>query len=466
MASTYEELFAENQALRDLCQQQQQVIDELRKTIDSLRRDIEDLKDKLALSSKNSSKPPSSDFKRNLHPKPPGPRKGRKGFFRSRYPEERVDQRVVSELQQCPHCQSDQLRERAKPAVHQQVELPEAKAIVTQYEMRRYRCRCCKRKISASLPQGITYSAFGPRLTATVGLLTGAYHLSKGETARLFSELYDIEISKGAISGLEKQVSKSLRHPYEEIEGQARASPLVKHLDETPWRDKGRTHYAWLLSTKLESLYRIFPGRHYAHAGELVGEDFSSPIVSDRYGAYLRLNQSQHQFCLAHLLREAQRISEHPRNRIGSELHRLLYEVLHLSSQYRSGDLSHASWHRRICLRRSHLDTCLELGRRSGLSSERRFCRSLWERFDWLWVFLRVPGMDPTNNLAERDLRPLVLWRKKSFGTQSDRGERYVERMMSVVSTLRKRGGDLYSYLQSCVAASRKGLQPPTVPTS
>lgn len=414
------------------------------------------LKEKLNINSKNSSKPPSSDQKGNTSSENKKKRKPRKGIARSPFPPERVDRHVDCTQENCPHCGSSsiQLNDGAHEIL-QQAELPEVKAIITQYLLRKYSCSSCGQNSTASLPEGIPNSAFGPKLMGLFATLTGLFHLAKREAILLIKDLYDVDIGLGSAPNIEERVAHALDPIYQRINDFVIESPFCKHFDETSWRDSGKRHFVWLASCEHASFYMIDQHRNTKAFEKLVKRDPSDlPAVTDRYAVYNTIRKL-HQYCLAHLIRDFRKYAERdgPDREIGEALERKLREVCRIHGQYRDGDISWDNRNRRLGHRKRRVRDWLEDGMANGCEQLYKLCETLLDHFDNLWTFMKVRGMEPTNNLAERDMRKLVIWRKKSYGTRSDRGKRFVERITTVSQTLRRQGQNVLQFVQDAVGS-------------
>ena len=431
---------------------------ELEKTRDLLRQALERiivLEEKLNLDSNNSSKPPSTDQKGNSPPKSPKKRKARKGKFRPLYPAEQVDHQIQCDRESCSHCGSKAVELLdIPPEIFQQVELPEVKAIITEYLLQKYRCRLCGKQSVADLPKGVPDSAFGPNLMGLFAYLTGRLHLAKREAIQLIKDLYDIDIGLGSAPNIEERVANALDPVYQKIHHVVIEEKLCKHFDETCWRDSGKRYYVWLASSKIATFFMIHPRRSKKAFTTLVrGKDPNDfAAVTDRYATYNTIGKL-HQFCLAHLIRDFRLYSQRdgPDQEVGKALEKELSRVCWIHRQYRENKITLKQRNQRIKRCRRRVEDWLYYGVANGSDQLFGLCERLLDGFDKLWTFTKVEGMEPTNNLAERDLRKLVIWRKKSFGTRSDRGQRFVERITSVAETVKRHHQNVLRFIQDVV---------------
>ena len=440
MKPTYEELEARCNHLEEV----------LKKALDR----IAELEERLNQNSKNSSKPPSSDPKPNRPPKDGKGRKPRDRMTRSLLPLDQVDKHEVCEAHECPFCGSGELKEKGDPMILQQVELPEVKGTVTQFDRNNYHCQTCSSNVIAPLPEGVPNSAFGPRLMALVANLTGVFHLSKKDAKQLISDLYGIDVSDGSVINIEERVTEALSPIYKRIHSFVTESVFCKHFDETSWRDRGKTHYVWVAATKQAVCYRIDRHRSREAFEAIAGKlNKLAPVVTDRYSAYNSL-ENPRQFCIPHLIRNFRKFAQRdgPDGPIGTKIEKELQYLSHTHNLYRQGEISKASYSQRIRRCRSRVDDLFMDALAEGSQQLGNLCEKLlFDEFKHLWTFHTHKDAEPSNNLAERDLRRLVLWRKKSYGTRSDRGQRFVQTISSVAGSLRRVGTNIFSFLTEAV---------------
>lgn len=440
MKPTYEELEQRVHILEEL----------LKKALDR----IVYLEKRLGKNSGNSSKPPSTD------PKPDTPEKGKPdkqphpGKARAPYPPEQVDQHIQCKRECCPHCNSNKLEQLAETFIWQQAELPVVKAIITQYNCLKYHCKTCGHHSVGQLPEGVPLSAFGPKLMAFLACLTGRFHLSKREAITLIHDLYGIELSEGTVINLEENVAKALDEIYQRIHRCVIQGIFPRHFDETTWRNKGKRHYAWIGTTQAAAYYQIDPHRSLEAFYKMIGTATALPSTTDRYNVYNILD-GPHQYCLAHLIREFHAFAEQEGHdgKIGHKIEQELRYACKTHGTYRDREISKHQRDARLRRSRRRLDDFFLDAMAFGSDELAELSMRLADDSEHLWMFMQVEGMEPTNNMAERDLRKLVLWRKKSYGTRSLRGQRFVERITSVVETLKKNGQNVLRFIEETVVS-------------
>lgn len=431
-------------------------LDEVLAQLAVANKRIADLEARLRQNSRNSSKPPSSDPPGIERPKQEssgrkrGGQLGHEANRRELLPPERVDHFQDHWPTICEECEAplpSELRtEVGEPVRRQVVELPRVQAEVTEHRLHLQQCECCGHATEATLPAVVPSGAFGSRLRALVALCAGRYRLSKRTTQELLSDVVGVELSLGSVSNIERQVSAALAAPVEEAREHLRQQPVV-HADETGWREAKRRAWLWTAATRLVTVFQIAKSRGASVAKEMLGASFSGFLVVDRWSAYEWAELRQ--LCWAHLLRDFQGFVDRGGRgaTIGEKLlaqTRLMFELWH---RVRDKTLARRTFQRRMQPIEKRIHRLL---REAQLHAEPRtagMAREVLSQRDYLWSFVDSEGIEPTNNAAERAIRPVVLWRKGSFGTDSPDGSRFVERILSTVTTLKQQGRHVLEYL-------------------
>jgi transposase len=432
------------------------------------------LQDQLNQTSRNSSRPPSSDPPHSERPRRPrstrrrGGQPGHPGHTRTLVPVDKVDEVVGIKPEQCTHCQAPLSGDDPKPWRHQVIELPPIKPVVTEYQWHQLVCAACGVVSRAPWPEGVPSGTYGPRVQATVALCTGSYRLSKRTTQQVMEEVFGVPMSVGTISPLEHATTEALAAPVEEARTYVHEQE-VAHLDETSWRQGSKRAWLWVAVTSLVTVFvvRLSRGGHVAR--ELLGEAFSGILVTDRYRAYNWYPVRWRQLCWAHVLRdfEAMRGRGGRSEEIGDALLAQAHQMFTWWHRVHDGTLKRSTFRSYISPMRREVERLLEAGSTCGVPKTEGTCRDILKLRKALWTFVQVDGVEPTNNTAERSIRPGVLWRKGSFGTQSEKGSRFVESMMTVVSTLKQQQRNVLEYLtEVCDAALRGDAAPSLLPAN
>jgi transposase len=448
-----------------------------------VREYIAALEARLRQDSSTSSRPPSSDppgtQARRRAPPPAaggegerrrrGGQPGHPGHHRSPVAEERVDRVVRVTPTACRGCGAALASELGPgdpaDAREQVVELPPVRADVTEYRLAARRCGACGAVTRAARPADAGVGSFGPRLQGVAALLVGRYRLSRREAVACLAELGEVELSVGALVHLEQATSAALEPVVQEVATAVRQASAA-NLDETGWWQGPRRAWLWTAVTEALTLFRLDRSRGGAVVRELLGPDWGGIVGSDRWSAYRYLPLEQRQLCWAHLLREFRKLATYnPHQRpLGERLLAITGRVFDQWERFKAGATDRPTLQHELAPLQAALRRALE----DGLDPPHAvvagaLCGNLLDLWPALWTFVTVDGVDPTNNAAERALRPAVLWRKGSFGTQSDDGSRFVERLLTVAASCQQQGRGLLGFLVQAITAARLGLPPPSL---
>lgn len=447
-------------------------IAKLEALVEQLSAEVKELKRRLGQDSSNSDKPPSTDppqrpprQKRERGKRSPGGQPGHEGHARELLPPEQVDEIQEHKPSACGDCGRKLRGNDPAPLRHQVTEVPPVEPTVVEHRLHSLKCACGKRT-RAELPTGVPTGAFGPRLQALVGLLTGAYRVSKRNTVQLLSDCFGVQIALGSIKRLEDDLSAALAVPVEEAKEYVRSQPAVG-MDETSWRQAGRKAWLWTAVTSLVVVFVIRFSRGSKVAKELVGEDYKGRIVSDRWSGYTWVSPWRRQLCWAHLKRDFQKLAEAGGElaAIGEALQTRRKQLFAWWHRVRDGTLKRSSFQVYVGPLRAEVKDLLRQGKACTDERLSGMCREILKLEVAMWTFVRVEGVEPTNNDAERALRHAVIWRKTSFGTQSEVGTTFVERILTVVSTLRLQRRSVLDYLaEVCSAALEDRAGPSLLP--
>jgi transposase len=472
---------------RELILSQHEEIELLRSQLTALATELASLRERIGRSSRNSSKPPSSD---GLGFKPPERRKGsgRKrggqpghpGSGPELLPIERVDEVVEHHPDACRRCGTllQGVGEDPDPLCHQVIEIPPITPLVIEHRLHRLVCPCCSTSTCASLPADVEASHYGPRLSALVGLLGSAFPLSFSKTQALLQQLVGVEMSRGAIARVRQRLSAALSEPMDQALAAARLQP-VAYVDETGAptgnadgnNPTGKRGWQWVMVTPLVTVFLQGLSRSTAAAIELLGSAFGGIVVSDRFSAYNHLPVMQRQLCWAHLIRDLTAIAERPgaSTEFGAQLLGLQQQLFGHWHRYKDGRIDWPSLQQSCLPIRQAFETTLQRvvelgyqrGERTPWASTVRTCQELQKVTGGLWTFLEIEGIEPTNNAAERALRQSVIQRKISQGVQSRQGAICRSRLLTVTTTLRQQGRDVWEFLeQAWIAHHRGGVMP------
>jgi transposase len=444
---------------------------ELERKVEELTQLVLKLQEQLNRNSSNSGKPPSSDSpaqKADRHGKGAtggkrGGQPGHSGSKRELVPPEQVSEFKDLFPSQCENCWAALPRTPSSQVQRfQTVELPKIKVWIIEWLRHCITCPHCNHKTWASIAP-IPATPFGPHLEAVIGLATGVYHLSRRAAVSWLSDVLGIDISLGAVSAVEERVSEAVKPAVEETWSKLEDSP-VKHADGTSWFQAGVMCALWTIATSAVTVFKILANGQATTLAPLFGKKLGI-LVSDRAKTLKFWAMEQRQICWAHLLRKAIAFSERdgPSGALGRELLEYIGIIFDYWDQLRAGQLNREKLRELMAVVRPKVEALLERGRDSKLPHVSGSCADILEHRAALWTFVDQDGVEPTNNHAERELRAFVLWRKRSFGTQSERGNLFAERLMTVAHTARKQNKNVLEFLTACCTAARNGTPPPSL---
>lgn len=440
-----------------------------------LEAQVKELLAQLHRNSSNSSTPPSANPLNAPKPvikAPTGRRRGgqtgHRGHHRLRLPESRVNAVVVHVPRTCAGCQTPLSAEPGphdlETAWHQVAELPALAAVVTEHQAHARTCPGCGLVNHATIPAEVRAHVIGPRLAATMSYLSGRFHLSKRAVREFVEAVFEVPVSLGTIAALEQQTGAALARAHDQARDAVRDAP-VKNADETGWKQAGARRWLWTAATTTVAYFVIHVHRGARGLKALLGEAISGIIISDRWWGYHGLPLEQRQVCWAHLKRDFQKCYERggAGRVVGATGLVVVEDLFALWWDFRQRRIDRETLDAKLEPLVEELRVALERG--SGCADPKvvAFCDNLLTLYPALWLFAGIEGVEPTNNHAERVLRMGVLWRKNAFGCQSESGCRFVERMLTVVQTLRLQKRSVLSFLEESVIAHRLGTPAPAL---
>jgi transposase len=466
-------------ALQAQVTQLQALVADLQAQLAALTAQVSKLQARLNQNASNSSRPPSSDppAAPTRPPKPspsgrkPGGQPGHKGSTRFLKPTRDCHHVVPFFPEACARCQAPLPQapdpQAPPPRRRQVLDLPKTLIETTEYQCHACCCPCCQTLTWATLPPTVPAGIVGPRLQAVCALLVGRHRMSRRSLEEWLWEVGGEAVSLGCLIDLEARTSQALQVPYEQAQEAVGAADVV-HADETPWRQGRDKAWLWSAATSFWVLFRI--DRHRSRAAfELLlpprAEGRRRTVICDRFSAYQHLQGDERQVCWAHLLREFTQLSQMTGEvkGLGESLRAAtawLFEGWHA---HRNGEIDRAGLSAWMGPVQAQIWELLSLAKRSDHWRAAPLGRELLKQWECLWTFVRLEGVEPTNNAGERAVRPGVLWRKSSFGNQGEGGRAFVERMLTVVGSLRLQGRQVLGYLEGAIRAAQEGVAPPSL---
>jgi hypothetical protein len=460
----------------------------LERQSEALNAENQLLKEQVEQNSQNSSKPPSQDvakgFKRK-QPQPEGKKKrgaqvGHEGHAGRLYPIEQCQRVEDYYPPSCANCGERLTGTMSDPYRVQIVEIPKVEPQVSEHRFHCRQCEQCGQWSRAWNEEIINGSRYGERLVAHVAVLSGQYRQSHQMVQDLLDELFGVKISLGSINQLRQESAQAVAQVVQEAHAYVQAQGYV-NMDETSFAQgngdgqnpSGRKGWLWVMVTPWVSYFAVFLARSQAVCEQLLGDTFNGIVSSDRFSAYNGLNLEGRQLCWAHLKRDFTRIAQ--RTGVSGEFGRALLEqqklLFEVWYQVRDGTLTRRDFIHRVAPIQHQIHTLLTdaasyaigAAEKTPLAKTVRTCQQLLKVESALWTFVTTEGIEPTNNAAERALRSAVLWRKNSFGSQSEAGSLFASSMLTVVTTLRSQNRSVLDYLVEACRATRQGRSAPSL---
>lgn len=445
--------------------------------LEQLQATVVRLQEQLAAARKNSStssKPPSSDIVKPPKPLPPagqgkrqpGGQPGHPKHQRELFPAEQIDRFLEHTLETCPCCGEPLDRNGSPGRIVQQVDLAPMKLTIEQHTCPEYWCDHCQRVYKADLPDPIAKSGLvGPQLTALIAYLKGFCHASFSTIRKFLRDVVPVTISRGQLRKVISKVCDALAEPYETL---LQALPLSAWLnvDETGHKNNKERMWTWCFRAEMYTLFKIDSRRSAEVLIEVLGQEFDGVLGCDCFSAYRRYMRQFDvvlQFCLAHLIRDVKFLLKLPgasEQAYGQRLRdalKGLFAVIHQREH-----LCVADFQRQLEAAR---DTVLEAGQQDVPNN--RYTQNLAKRLHKYgpsyFTFVTTPGVQPTNNLAEQAIRFVVIDRLITQGTRSAAGQRWCERIWTVMATCSQQGRSVFDYLCETVAGYFRGEAGPSL---
>ena len=428
--------------------------------------------ERLRMDAQHSSPPPSRDppamrtprRRRTPSGRKPGGPPGHQGQPRAFGPLEAVEAVLPVTPPHCARCPHPWPGEDGQPQRPQVTDLPPRQPVGTAYPWHSRLGPVWGATTRAALPRGGPAGDCGPRVQASVALCTGAYHLAKRTTQDVRGALCGLPLRLGTLANLEHATGQALAAPGAAAQTHVRAQSIA-HLDETGWRAGQARAWRWVAGTAWGTVCVVRLSRGAKVAQERLGERCCGTLVTERWRADTWSPTRWRQGGWAHRLRAFDAMIERGgrAQAMGTALRDQARQMLHAWHRVGDGTLPHAEF--RVLMRpmRCHVARLLKAGQTCGVAKTEGGGREGRKVSEALGTFVRVEGVEPTTNAAERAIRPGVLWRKGRFGTQSAHGARFVEAMMTVVATLTQQHRHVLAYMTEVCQAADLGAPAPSL---
>jgi transposase len=441
-----------------------QTVAECHAVIAQLLQRVKLLEERVNLDSSNSSKPPSSDgpgkgnrAQRRASARKRGAQPGHKGHTRAMVDEAEVDRLVDCKPEAVCEC-GGEVKLGEQPLRHQVFEVPPMRAQVNEYRVYSGRCQGCGKPHAGVLPVGVPKGQLGPRALSLVGVLGTRYHLTQRKIRNLLDQLMGLSFSVGAISQAHGKVATALKAPVAEAAASLCSADAL-WMDETHYPREGIGNWVWAAVQPLLAVFAIYPTRARYVIPDLIGQNCTALVTTDRYAGYAFIDAERRQVCWAHLLRDFNRIAQRQglAGRIGRRLLGLGFVMFR---RRHHGNLQGAG----LDGLQRRIRAALELGQQQvQCSRTANTCANVLKLWPALWSFTTNTLLQPTNNAAEQALRSLVVKRKISGPTRSLRGDQFLARGFSVHETCLRQGVDLWKFMHEAVVAFIANTAPPSM---
>jgi len=441
----WRELEEENERLREDNERLRGDAERLQQEIERLRKELE-----VALRSTKRQAAPFSKGEPKPDPKPPGRKAGSEYGQRSCRPiPQRIDEQIpVPAPQQCLRCGGAMRLERVEPQYQEEIV---RLTVVRRFDVEVGRCQQCgaraqgRHPLQTSDALGAAQVQLGPEALALGAHLNKQVGLSLGQTTEVLRLGFGLEVSRAGISRALARMAGKAAPTYEQLIGTARQS-LVNWMDETGWRVGGRSQWLWVAASEAVTVYAILPGRGFAEAASLLGADYDGWLLHDGLRLYYGFEKANHQSCVAHLMRRCRdmlAVSSPGAAGFPQPVKNLLQHALRLRDRHEQGAITGHG----LAVATGRLEARLEelLSRTFRTGPNVRLAKHLRHEQPYLFTFLHCPGLEATNNRAERALRPAVVARKVWGGNRTWRGARTHEILASVLRTCRQQGKDAFA---------------------
>nr|WP_203225997.1 IS66 family transposase [Calothrix sp. PCC 6303] len=462
----------------------------------------QELLEKINRTSKNSSSPPSSDplnseklLSKKKSDKKRGGQPGHKGHSRHLYEVSECDSVLEHQPEKCKCCGEKLVGVDSNPVRHQVVEIPPINPIIIEHRLHQLECQHCGTLTRASLPADVPIRGYGVRVVALVAVLSGLYRHSTRMVQSAMQDIFGVTMCLGTVNKLRLEASDAIAESVLEAKTYVQNSAVVG-ADETSFsqgnvdgcNDKNRKAWLWVAVTTphassrqsrptqwlpLVTFFQVTLSRCTDTAKNLLGENFGGILNSDRYASYNWVDLEQRQLCWAHLKREFIKISE--RAGVSQDIENALVEqqekLFELWHRVRDGTLSRCEFQLLVPQIRNSIKSKLQEAanyeiaaqEKTPLAKTVRTCRQLLKVEQALWLFVEVEDVEPTNNAAERAIRPAVIWRRTSFGSQTKAGSNFVARMLTVVTTLKSQRRNVLEFMTQAVSSKRHNQPTPSL---
>jgi transposase len=433
----------------------------------------------LESNSTNSSKPPSTDGpkereerkknkKKTKSGKKSGGQPGHEGKKRALKPKEEVDKIIECFASTCINCKRFKKCKKksriGEPERFQQTEIPPLKPTTTEYQLITLRGKC-EETHKGNLPVDIEKSNFGPRLVGMMAYLTSVLHVARRKMQECLKIIFDVDISLGSCQNLLEETSSALKDTCDELEEALPESPVI-NADETGWYKR----WLWIFVTAAFIYFYAAKSRGSIVLKEVLGNSYDGILGVDRWGAYSKYHKGRLQLCWEHLKRDFNKIyelgckiDEHEAIIFAETMQKLRKKMMSIWYKFKEGEIDRETLIKKTSHIRYKIIAWLKIHLGSKVKKVKSISVKLYKNKKHLFTFIFYEGVEPTNNISERGIRPAVQWRKVCFGNKSDAGAILTSRLLTVTRTCWLKGFNALEFLVKAISVFRKGLKAPSL---
>ena len=428
-------------------------VQRLREKNERLQREIERLQKELEEARRGLKRQtaPFSRRKRKADPRSNGRKSGAAhGQHHRRAIPVSVDEQYLAALpERCP-CGGPAVRDEIKPQYQADIV---RKKIVRQFDVEIGHCACCGKRLQGRHALQTSDALEAAQVQVGPEALTLAVHLNKqlgisyGNSAAVLRMGYGLRVSRGGLCRAVARMGKKTGPTYQAWVAAVRQEAVV-WMDETGWKVDAVLRWMWVAVSPHFTVYAILPGRGFAQGSALMGADYAGGLEHDGWRVYYQFAKALHQSCVSHIVRRCQDLAKivsataaaFPLAVLG-----LLEKALALRDRYQAGEISlHGQW---TAAGRIEAQLGRLLDQHYQTAANRRLAKHLDHEFPYLFTFLHCPGMEATNNRAERAIRPAVMARHLCGGSRTWNGARIQQNLTSVLRTSHQQGKDSFVML-------------------
>jgi len=362
---------------------------------------------------------------------------------------ENFDKTVFVNIDHCPDCGSEELSRTQEVREKYVEDIPPQRSFTTRYVIERRYCRNCKRLVEGEVTDALPHARIGLNAMFIVVWLKVGLRLTVSAIPQVLKKICGLTLSEGEVIKICDLISEALGPYYDELISEVRTAD-ARYMDETSWREQGKTIWMWAFVVKGVTLYKIAHSRGHEVPLEVLGPGPNGVDIHDRWAPYNILAQKTgnrpQQLCWFHILGDTKEIAQICGEE-GKQFHTDMKCIFK-----KAKDFNHNGTTEDVEQLIREVEAVLN---RNFVSMRcKKFANKILKERDKLFIFVTNPDVDGTNNRAERAVRPNVVLRKVTGGTKSPKGTKNLEVLASAIQTCRMNGTDLVEKGRDLISTS------------